>query len=247
MPRYTRVLVAVGVAVGLVSCDSTTASPQETTTTTTAEKPIFEDAGLRDVRMTSGRALGYVQPETASQILCRLLDEDEWERLLGGPVGRRPFVGANGGCGVSTAQGGVMLELRSSDDALEPDTTVAGRPAREDVSRGSDGITVALTDEALRPAPRQYHPERRLLSATAMTGDPDEQLGLAKRVLEEIVPLVVEEGEELPDIDDRGHVRYVDTPLTGEFVDVPVRRRPRSAGAGHDHGPGHPLRDRWRS
>jgi hypothetical protein len=219
--RYARALVMVGVAVGLVSCDSTTASPQETTTTT-VPKPVFEESGLRDVRMTSGRALGYVQPETASQILCQLLDKDEWERLLDGPVARRPLVEAIGGCHVATAEGGVIVELRGSDDALEPDTTIAGRPARTDVSRGSDGITVALTDDALRPAPRNYYPERRLLSATAIIDDPEKELDLAERVLEELVPLVVEEGEELPDIDDRGHVRYVDTPLTGDFVDLPM-------------------------
>jgi hypothetical protein len=172
--------------------------------------------------MTSGRALGYVLPETASQILCRLLDKDEWERLLGGPVGRRPLVGANGGCQVVTAEGGVIIELRGSDDALEPDTTIAGRPARADVSRASDGITVALTDDALRPAPRQYYPERRLLSATGITNDPDKELDLAERVLEELVPLVIDEGEELPDIDDQGHVRYVDTPPTADFVDLPT-------------------------
>lgn len=219
--RYARALVVVGVAVGLAACDSTTASPQETTTTT-APKPMFSDTGLRDVRMTSGRALGYVQPETASQILCRLLDKDEWERLLDGPVGRRPLIGANGGCHVATAEGGVIIELRSSDDALEPDTTIAGRPARKDVSRASDGITVALTDDALRPAPRNYYPERRLLSATAIIDDPDEELDLAERVLEELVPLVVGEGEELPDIDDQGHVRYVGTPPTEDFVDLPT-------------------------
>lgn len=83
----------------------------------------------------------------------------------------------------------------------------------DDVSRGSDGITVALTDDALRPAPRQYYPERRLLSATPIVDDPETELDLAERVLEEIVPLVGDDGEELPDIDDRGYVRYVDTSL----------------------------------
>jgi hypothetical protein len=220
--RSACALVAVAVAVGLSGC-STAESPQTTVpVTTAARKPMFQDTGLRDVRKTSGRALGYVQPETASQILCQLLDKDEWERLLDGPVGRRPFTGPNGGCHVATAEGGVIIELRSSDDALEPDTTIAGRPARKDISRGSDGITVALTDDALRPAPRQYYPERRLLSATPIVDDPGTELDLAERVLEEIVPLVIKDGEELPDTDDRGYVRYVDTPLTGDFVDLPT-------------------------
>lgn len=222
--RVACALVAGAVAVGLSGCDGSTAESPQTTVpvTTTARKPMFEDTALRDVRRTSGRALGYVQPETASQILCQLLDKDEWERLLDGPVGRKPLTGANGGCFVATAEGGVIIELRSSDDALEPDTTIAGRPAREDVSRGSDGITVALTDDALRPAPRQYYPERRLLSATPIVDDPETELDLAARVLAEIVPLVLEDGEALPDTDDRGYVRYVDTPLTGDFVDLPA-------------------------
>ncbi len=219
--RAARALVAVTVAIGLSAC-SAVESPQPTVPTTTARKPLFEDTGLRDVRMTSGRALGFVQPETASQILCQLLDKDEWERLLEGPVGRRPFDGPSGGCGVATAEQAVIIELRRSDDALEPDTTIARRPASKGGIEGSDTITVALTDDALRPAPRKYYPERRLLSVKGTTGDSEKDLDLAQRVLEEIVPLVVAEGEELPEVDDRGYVRYVDTPVTDDFVDLPT-------------------------
>lgn len=130
--RATCALMTAAVLIGLSGCSD--ASPQPTVpTTTTARKPITEDGGLRDVRMTSGRALGFVQPETASQILCHSLDKDEWKALLGGSVGRRPFVGADGGCTVTTA-----------------------------------------------------------------------------------------EGEELPDIDDDGKVRFVETPLTGDLVDLPI-------------------------
>lgn len=219
--RATCALMTAAVVLGLSGCGDESPQPTEPTATT-ASKPILEDGGLRDVRMTSGRALGYVQPETASQILCQLLDKDEWEDLLGDPVGRRPFVGADGGCTVTTAEGGVMLVLRSSDDALEPDTTIADRPAKKDDSRGSDGITVALTDEVLEPAPRQYFPERRLLTATSIGSDTDDALEVVTSVLEKVVPLIVEEGEELPDIDDDGKVRFVETPLTGDFVDLPI-------------------------
>jgi predicted component of type VI protein secretion system len=50
----------VAVAVGLSGCDGSTADSPQTTVpvTTTARKPMFEDGGLRDVRATSGRALG---------------------------------------------------------------------------------------------------------------------------------------------------------------------------------------------
>lgn len=207
----------VAVAVGLSGCTAAE-SPQPTEQTTTARKPLFEDTGLRDVRMTSGRALGYVQPETASQILCQSLDKDAWERLLGDPVGRKPLTGSYSGCSVATADQIVTLELSSSDEALEPNTTIAGRPARNDAGI----ITVALTDDALRPAPRQNFRERRLLEANVTTGDSEKDLDLAQRVLEEIVPLVVEKGEELPAIDGRGHLRYVDTPVTEDFVDLPT-------------------------
>jgi hypothetical protein len=219
--RAACALMTAAVVIGLSGC-GVTVTPRTAASATAVGTPIFEDYGLRDVRMTSGRALGYVQPETASQILCQLLDKGEWEDLLGGSIGRRPLVGANGGCTVTTADGGVMLELRSSDDALEPDTTIAGRPARTNPSQSVDAFTVALTDEALEPAPRQYFPERRLLSASVLGQDTEEQRDLVADVLEKVVPLVVAEGEELPDIDDRGRVRFVDTPLTGDFVDLPI-------------------------
>jgi hypothetical protein len=164
------------------------------------------------------RAIGYVQPGTASQILCQLLDKDGWERLLDGLVGRRPANSPHATCQIAVGQGLITIELRQSDDALDEETTIAGRPAAVD----GDGFTVALTDDALRPAPRQYYPERRLLAVTVIADDPDTESEIAERVLEEIIPLVVAEGEPLPDIDDQGRVRYVSTPVTGEFVDLPT-------------------------
>ena len=215
--RATRALMTVAVVIGLSGC-GVTVTPQSTTPSA-VETPILADSGLRDVRMNSGRAFGYLQPETASQILCQSLDKDEWEDLFGHPVGRTPIVGPDGGCTITTAEIAVMMVLRTSDDALEPDTTIAGRPARTE-TEGNDEIVVALTDEALEPAPRKYHPERRLLSARSI-GQGD-HLDLVTGMLEKIVPLIVEDGDALPDIDDDGRVRFVETPLTGHFVDLPI-------------------------
>lgn len=219
--RVACALMTAAVVLGLAGCGDESPQPTEPAATN-ARKPILEEGGLRDVRVTSGRALGFVQPETASQIICQLLDKGEWEDLLGDPVGRRPFVGAEGGCTVTTWEGGLQLVLRSSDDALEPDTTIAGRPAMKDDSMGGGGITVALTDEALEPAPRQYYPERRRLTASWSGQQIDEQADLLTSVLEKIVPMIVKEGEELPDIDADGNVPFVETPLSGDFVDLPI-------------------------
>jgi hypothetical protein len=173
--------------------------------------------------MTSGRALGYVQPETASQILCQLLDKEHWERLLDGKIGRKPLNAPEAGCQIATTQGMVSMQLLERDAAFEANTTIAGRPSTsEHRDSGTSVITVALTDDALQPAPRQYYPVRRLLELEVIGGDPKAQLAIGSRVLDVIVPLLVKEGEPLPDIDGKGHVRYVSTPLTpDEFVDLP--------------------------
>jgi len=218
--RYKRALLVIGLAVGLAGCDSTAASPQETVPATTAtRKLMFEDTGLRDVRMTSGRALRYVQPETASQILCQLLEKDEWEELLDGRVGRRAYPGPTATCHVAFSQGMVAVELTQSDDAFEGDTTIAGRPAAIDVN---GWYRVALTDEALEPAPFGYFPERRLLTVDVNTDDEDAKSEIAEKVIEGLVPLLTEEGEPLPDFDDRGYLDYADTPPTDDFVDLPT-------------------------
>lgn len=218
--RYRRALSALGLAVGLAACDSTAASPQETVPPPPdPREQLLEDAGLRDVRMTSGEALRWVQPETASQILCQSLEKDAWEELLGGRVGRRAYIGPTATCHVAFSQGLVTVELSQSDDALDGDTTIAGRPAEIDVN---GRYRVALTDEALEPAPRQYYAERRLLAVDVSADDADIESELAEKVIEELVPLLTEEGDPLPDIADDGTVRYEKTPLVGHFVDQPV-------------------------
>jgi hypothetical protein len=216
--------LVVGLAIVLAACASPDDGARPTPTVTTSAKLLFEDQRLRPVRMTSGPALTYVQPETASQILCQLLAKEDWERLVDGRVGRAPLKAPVAGCQVATEWGMVMMQFLTRDDAFEADTTVAGRPATMATSStGNLVYTVALTDDALRPAPRQYFTARRLLELQVIGSGSQAPRDVGARVLDEIVPLLVEDGEPLPDIDEQGHVRYVSTPLAkvDEFVDLP--------------------------
>lgn len=215
--RVNRLTIAL-LALVLVACGSPDDTP--TSPPSTVARPVFQDQHLRPVRMTSGRALGYVQPETASQILCQLLDKAGWERLLGGDIGRKPLNAPYAGCQIATMRGMVGMEMVDRDPPFEATTTTAGRPSTVD-ERPSDVrvITVALSDDALQPAPRQYYPVRRLLEMTLIGHDVE----FGTRVLDTIVPMLTKEMETLPDIDGQGHVRYVSTPLStaDEFVDLP--------------------------
>jgi hypothetical protein len=214
------VILLVAAVLVLTAC----AAPPDERPRPTPTKLLFEDQHLRQVRMTSGRALGYVQPETASQILCQLLEKEDWERLLDGRIGRKPLNAPSAGCQIATEQGMVSMQLIKRDKAFEAKTTIAGRPATKDEnSSGSPTFTLALTDDALQPAPRQYYPARQLLELQVISGDAEERVDVGTRVLNEITPLLVKEGEPLPDIDAQGHVRYVSTPLAKpeEFVDLP--------------------------
>jgi hypothetical protein len=175
--------------------------------------------------MTSGRALTYVQPETASQILCHLLDKEGWERLLDSRIGRRPLDYPYAGCLIATEQGRLTIQMRESEDAFDPTTTIAGRPATVyDRLQGDAVFIVALTDEALRPVPPGRKLTLRTLEVEAVGGEPEAEREVATRVLTEIVPMLVKEVEPLPAMDDQGNVSYVNTLLMGggQFVDLPL-------------------------
>lgn len=205
-------MVAV-LAVVLAACSSPDEGPEPTATTSAT--PVVADEGLRPVRMTSGRALTYVHPDTASQILCQVLDKGEWERLLDGAVGRAPLDAPQAGCRFTTARGRLVVQLREAARAFEADTTIAGRPATtKDVSGGQVVSVVALTDDG--PVPGGQHLPLRILEVTA-------DGAVVTRVLTEIVPLLVKDGEPLPAIDDSGEIPYATTPLTrgGQFLDLP--------------------------
>ncbi|MFC4855637.1 hypothetical protein [Actinophytocola glycyrrhizae] len=206
--RGTTALLAVLLGVVLGGCGSSEAPPP---TTSTAATPAA-DEGLRPVRMTGGRALGYVQDDTASQILCQVLGRQQWEQLLSGPVGRRPSPGA--GCRITTGHGMVDLSFRGENAAFAPSATVADRPATvEQNSFGMSVFTLVIADDTPRPLLR--------LEMVAYDDGPGQDVGT--RVLDEIVPLLTKDGEPLPEIDDQGNLAYAGTPLTAdEFVDLPT-------------------------
>ena len=217
MKRAT-VLALVAVLAGCTSPDD---GPPTTPTRPTVQRPMFQDERLRPVRMTSGEALGFVQPETASQVLCQLLDKDEWERLLDGAIGRRPTRGPEAGCQIATELGMISMQLRKVHEPFEGDTTVVGRPAT--VETGERVVfTVALSDGALHPVNTEYYQVRQILELQAIGDNPGQQQDIAARVLDTIVPLLVKDGGPLPEIDEQGSVRYVSTPATDDFVDLPT-------------------------
>lgn len=207
--RGILVLLAVVLVAG---CSSTAPPPMEAA-------PVLQDRHLREVRMTSGLALGYVQPETASQILCQLLDREGWERLLDSEIGREPMASLAAGCQIATETGMVSMELRPIWEAFGADTTVAGRPATIETPYGDPVFTVALSDDVLQDPVRSYYPVRRLLELTV---EGEGQRDVGTRVLTKIVPMLMADGEALPAIDDRGRVDFVPTPVTDPFVDLPM-------------------------
>lgn len=170
--------------------------------------------------MTSGRALTYVQPETASQVLCQVLQKGAWERLLDSKIGRKPLDLPHAGCHIVTDWGQLSVQLRESERAFEAETTIAGRPAKT----YDGGFVVALTDDALRATTGGQHLTLRTLEVAATGDDGKVDSDIAMRVLTEIVPLLAKEAEPLPNIEDGGNVPYVTTPLTGgdQFVDLPL-------------------------
>lgn len=204
-------------ALVLTACAAPAEPPKPTPTPT----PAFQDHHLRPVRMTSGRALTYVHPETAAQILCQLVD---WARLLDSRVGREPLDYPYAGCVITTDQGRLTVQMRESEDAFEATTTIAGRPAIEyDRLNKQFVYIVALTDEALQPALAR-HRTLRTLEVEAMGENPETEREVAMAVLAKIVPMLAKDGDPLPDIDEDGNVPYVSTPLTEneQFIDLPL-------------------------
>ena len=215
-----KVTLSVVLVVGLAACTAPDETPRPTVTTSAA--PVLRDQELRPVRMVGGRALTYVQPSTASQVLCQVLDQAGWERLLGGAIGRKPLPLPYAGCQVSSKHGVVRLQLREFEDAFVPAATVAGRPARTYGRTGGRSVYVlALTDDALRAVPGGSLRTLRTLEVETTGDEPKENVSL--RVLDEVVPLLTKDTEPLPAIDDGGRIDYVMTPLTDgdQFIDLP--------------------------
>jgi hypothetical protein len=171
--------------------------------------------GLRKVRNASGSALSFVQPETASQILCQALPADQWQQLLGaGPVRREPDVkGTTGACRITGGQQSIDLAMLIARSDFVPDITIGGRPAK--IQPGADVfIDVAITDPVAGRVGAQQHPILRLKTS----GDPER----ARRVLDDLVPVLAQPGEPMPAIDPAGAFPFTATPFTrDEFIDLP--------------------------
>lgn len=220
MTRAGPVLLAIALVVVSVSCSVTDERPRPTVTTQAA--PVVEDRHLRPVRMTSGRALTYVHPGTAAQILCQVLDKAGWARLLGGEVGRRPLELPYAGCLVATADRTVRVQLRESEDAFAGTTTLAGRPALTYERPGERVVYVlALTDDALRAEP--FPIALRTLEVETTGGEVTADRDVSLRVLDEIVPVLGKAGAPVPALDEYGDVPYAGTPLSAgdQFIDLP--------------------------
>jgi hypothetical protein len=207
------VLIVLAATV-LVGCSATAGRPLP------AEINPFSvpDEAIRAVRMNTGAALAYVQPETASQILCQILDKDRWERLLDDRVSRAPSGAPDPSCMIAGERAGLDLRLTRQDASFRPTTSIAGRPTV--LEPGAVEYRVALVDTALPP------PAVPLLDLSVPYAhglDPSAQRELAVRVLVEIVPLLAREGDQLPVIDAAGTVTFAGTPLLrgAQIVDLP--------------------------
>lgn len=182
--------------------------------------PFTQDKDIRPVRMATSRAFTYVMRGTAAQILCQALAKDRWAQLLGGPVGRQPQLA--GGCTISSDRASVSLWTNGSQNFLQPNTTVGGRPAHS-LPAPAAGFSVALTDEAVRSP--KHLAAMPILNITVNSGDrePAALHELAEQVANELVPALAKAGDPLPDIDDHEQVRYASTPVSarGEIIDIP--------------------------
>ncbi|HET9144372.1 hypothetical protein, partial [Actinophytocola sp.] len=210
LPR--RLTLAVSLVLLLTGCSGRPIQLPDPATDT----PLLErDGPLRTVRMNAGRALTYVQPETAAQILCQAVDRHRLDRLLDDQVSLRPERPPEAACTLGGARVALRLSLQPADTPFAPTATIAGRPAMPlPDNAGEVGVRVALTDDlpTLRPA----SPARPLLDVTVVHGpalDPTARRELAIRLAIEAVPLLTLAGDPLPDIDPTGRIPYTESPL----------------------------------
>jgi hypothetical protein len=212
----------LSLALLLAGCAGTPIRPPAVT-----DSPLVEQDGpLRTVRMNAGRALTYVQPETAAQILCQTVDRHRLERLLDDDqVSLRPERPPEAACAIGGTRVGLRMSLLTADVPFTGTTTIAGRPAAAlPDNAGEVGMRVALTDDV--PSLRPGSPARPLLDVVVVYGtnlDPESRRELAIRILVEAVPLLTLAGDPLPEIDPTGRIAYTGSPLIrgGQIVDLP--------------------------
>ena len=86
---------------------------------------------------------------------------------------------------------------------------------------GTGGL-VACDSAAESPAPTEPAASEPEFEDTGLRDVHEVERDLEVKVLEEIVPLVLADGEPVPDVDDRGQVRDEKTPVDGPFIDQPM-------------------------
>ncbi|HEU5474137.1 MAG TPA: hypothetical protein VFV67_26115, partial [Actinophytocola sp.] len=211
----------------LAACSPDPPAPAPTPASSTPRAAVVgvpQDPALRTVRMNSGRALTYVQPETAAQILCQTVDKHRIERVLDDQVSLHPDPDTEAACAIDGTRTNLRLSLTHATTPFTSPTQISGRPALLLPDTPELTIRVALTDDARTPRPTT--PARPLLDLTIIQStnlDPPAQRELAIRLLHEAIPLLTLAGDPLPDIDPTGRIPYTPTPLIrgAQIIDLP--------------------------
>jgi hypothetical protein len=201
----------------------------------------FEDKGLRKMRPVTGVVLASVPPETASQAICKVVTKDDWAKLLGGPVGLQvdphsPY----GGCTVFSdhATLGFMRSYnfkdfhgKSAGDKVD-ELTVGGRKVKASISGTGPydaSVAFALTPDAEKPDAKRIDGRDDVLVMEVVHGPTaqyDKQTAtqhLIVKVLERIIPPLTRTDVAVPDVDDKGNVKFGELPieLPGDMADAP--------------------------
>ncbi|CAM3834001.1 hypothetical protein KIPE111705_27290 [Kibdelosporangium persicum] len=172
----------------------------------------------RVVRMSGGEALSYVHSDTASQVLCSALPDEKLRRVLAATavVRERHPDGAKGTCRIRDDRGSkaIDLSLHGVWDRFAPSARIAGRPAQINVNtKVVIDVAIAETD-GYRTASKRT-PILRAQGPVSIDM-------MVRGLLDELVPVLAEQTDELPQVDEDGTVAFSSTPLTAdEFVDLP--------------------------
>ncbi|SMD08848.1 hypothetical protein [Kibdelosporangium aridum] len=163
--------------------------------------------------MSSGEALSYVHSDTASQVLCNALPDERLRDVLNSNMVFRERV--KGTCRISDERKTTIdLTLQAVWDKFAPAQQVGGRPAQVNVNnKVVIDVSIAETD-GYRSASKRTP----ILRAQAAANLESTVRGL----LEELVPVLARQTDDLPDVDDDGTIAFASTPLNaGQFIDLP--------------------------
>jgi hypothetical protein len=175
--------------------------------------PPPQDSGLRPVSLPYGDGLPYLAPETSAQAICQALPAEQWQELLGGPVGRT--IDDRLTCVVAGTD--VTVRLRMRELAPDPDAevvTIAGHRVRI-------GDQQAAT--ALHPVGEQ-DVDAQVLSRTLPVFHVEGPDGLLRELVAALLPVLVHDGPPVPTPDAAGEVPFTPTPpVPGvRLIDLPA-------------------------